>query len=435
MFLYQCHAPAYQVYSSSSSTETPQQISIKKETENRKRKHTSIKEKSARKKQCKTGEKSSKSFSDMPDEILLKIFSFLDMKHLLRCAQLSKRINPICHDESLWQEVDLAQFKSVSTGLLELLCKNGCKHLSLQSASLKGNLTLKNCLSKLRTLDLACFQGPDVAWSVLDVDLEKLLDPCHFLQKLSLTGLEIKMKLLRTICLQNWRTLQALKCHSFHVDLKSIQCIIKNCVQLTEIDFCFSSFSTAAIKFLVRNLSTNTEKLKLSSGVSDEDVKILVSRCNKLRVLDLSHNGITKKSLKSIIANLKHTLEELAIQSTKIDIADLLQLDSNIMPKLRILNCKGDYDKDLDSDLDSDSDSDSEKGSDEEEENDFGESESLKELKLVLPHLSINENDLEIAEIETDGFLKINSDDIGTDDDSEADETDDSNAKEELKHF
>ena len=375
--------------------------------ENRKRKHTSIKEKSARKKQCKAGEKRSKSFSDMPDEILLKIFSFLDMKHLLRCAQLSKRINPICHDKSLWQKVDLSESESVSTGLLELLCKNGCKHLSLHLASLKDNLTLKNCLSQLRTLDLGYVKARDE-------DLEKLLDSCHFLQKLSLDCQELKMKLIRTICLQNWRTLQALKC-GYNNDLKPIKCIIKNCVKLTEISVdCHPS--KEAVKFLVSNLSTNTEKLRLTSeDLSDEDVNILVSRCNKLRVLDLSYCRITKKSLKSIIDNLRYTLEELDVSTTKIDIADLHQLDSNMMPKLRILNCEGDYDEvnnefnNEDSDEDSDSDKE-DKDSDEEEEGGFEESESLKELKLVLPHLSINENmDLEIAEIETDGFLKVNS--------------------------
>ena len=136
-------------------------------------------------------------------------------------------------------------------------------------------------------------------------------------------------------------------------------------------------------------------------NVGDKDVKILVSRCNKLRVLDLGYSRITEKSLKIIIDNLKYTLEELDIRNTRIDIAHLHQLRSNMMPKLRILMCGGDYEENFD-----------EHG----EEDDFEENERLKELKSILPQLSItgcrhcNEDvGLKIAEIEIEGFLKINT--------------------------
>ena len=44
---------------------------------------------------------------DMPDEIILKVLSYLDLLNLIRCGQLSMRIRSISHDRSLWQKVDL----------------------------------------------------------------------------------------------------------------------------------------------------------------------------------------------------------------------------------------------------------------------------------------------------------------------------------------
>ena len=42
-----------------------------------------------------------------PDEIILQVFSYLDMKELILCGQVSKRMRNISHDESLWQRINL----------------------------------------------------------------------------------------------------------------------------------------------------------------------------------------------------------------------------------------------------------------------------------------------------------------------------------------
>mgnify|MGYP001496083091 CR=1 FL=1 len=41
------------------------------------------------------------SLDDLPDEILLKLFSYLGPKDLRRCLQVSKRFNRIAKDESI----------------------------------------------------------------------------------------------------------------------------------------------------------------------------------------------------------------------------------------------------------------------------------------------------------------------------------------------
>ena len=40
---------------------------------------------------------------ELPDEVILKIVGFLDLKELLLCGQVCKRLQAISNDESLWR--------------------------------------------------------------------------------------------------------------------------------------------------------------------------------------------------------------------------------------------------------------------------------------------------------------------------------------------
>ena len=88
-----------------------------------------------------------------PDEVLLKILSFLDLADVLKCAQTSKRIRSICQDESLWQNLNLTE-KLVPTSFLEKAIVNGCRFLNLGDAEVIGDLKLENN-SKLKYLNLS----------------------------------------------------------------------------------------------------------------------------------------------------------------------------------------------------------------------------------------------------------------------------------------
>ena len=79
---------------------------------------------------------------DLPDEILLKICRHLSMKEIVYCAQMSKRIRKISHDESLWQKINLYQRK-VRVEFVEQILSNGCKYLSLNCAELFGNIKVR----------------------------------------------------------------------------------------------------------------------------------------------------------------------------------------------------------------------------------------------------------------------------------------------------
>ena len=71
--------------------------------------------------------------AEFPDEIILKMFSSLDLKDLLNCGQVSKRFRSISHDEFLWQRIDLTG-TSVSAAFIQFILDRGCKHLDLSNS-------------------------------------------------------------------------------------------------------------------------------------------------------------------------------------------------------------------------------------------------------------------------------------------------------------
>ena len=94
---------------------------------------------------------------DMPDEIILKIFTFLDIREILKCGQVSRRIQGISNDESLWLQLNF--FKGhVPYGLLERAVQNGYRYLSLAFASLYDGGGLKTHWN-LKYLDISQRSG------------------------------------------------------------------------------------------------------------------------------------------------------------------------------------------------------------------------------------------------------------------------------------
>ena len=89
---------------------------------------------------------------DLPNEVLLKIFSYVNHNYLIRCGQLSKRMKSICHDSSLWQKIELKPklgILNVPTGFINFALSNGCKYLSLcHGVNLQGSLKLNKASNK-----------------------------------------------------------------------------------------------------------------------------------------------------------------------------------------------------------------------------------------------------------------------------------------------
>ena len=160
-------------------------------------------------------------FENLPDEILLKVLKYLEIKDLLKCSQLSKIIRRLCHDEILWEKLNLCK-KRVPSEFIELILKNGCKYLSLQNANLDGPLYL-NSKSQLKYLEVTSCKVNNV---LLSAGLEEravfetLLASCDSLQKLSLANLTAtENMILKSPCFNDkLQILQMDSCRGLNLD-------------------------------------------------------------------------------------------------------------------------------------------------------------------------------------------------------------------------
>ena len=293
---------------------------------------------------------------ELPNEVIVKILTFLNIKELLNCGQVSGRLRAISNDESLWTKLNLFGRK-VPYDFIEKAAENGCQYLSLASCDITG---LKKSESPFN------FKYLNVGWGRPGV--KKLLQNCSSLQKLSVAHLTLNSDDIQSIC-QSGQTLQVLDLEACHIELqnqaKLLQDLFTNCANLTELNIgSYANFLLDhQIQALVDNLTPTILKLdlKYQYKFNDEHVKKLVKRCNKLTHLDLRYTCITNDSIHSIIKHLNLSLEKLSVSKTKVDFATLIELKS--MTSLKTLICCFSSNN----------------------------AENIKNLKLKLPHIRISQ--------------------------------------------
>jgi len=317
-------------------------------------------------------------FEGLPDEIILKIFSLLDIKGVLQCGQVSKRLRDISNDRCLWSKLNLSG-RRVPYGFIEKAAKNGCEYLNLGLSFVHGEGIEKAGYPwKLKYLEMS--QSSD-EWDECAQEVpEGVLQNCHFLEKLAVDNLTLYSREIEQIC-QNGKTLRVLSLEGcsieFDVQTELFQKLFTSCSQLTELNSCNYTLLYRHVCALVDNLAPNILKLSLGSQkcIEDDHVNTLVQRCNKITELDLSDTSITNDSIESIVKHL-NSLEKLDVNFTKIDVSSILQLKS--IPTLKILRCFYGQEK-----------------------------RRINNLKLQLPHISINQEYLRIAcsSKELNGFI------------------------------
>ena len=95
---------------------------------------------------------SSMQLESLPDEILLEIFSYMNMQELLRYSQVSKKIREICSDKSFWDEIYLVS-KKVKAEFIKFILERNCNCLFIDDTVIDGSVKL-NKTSKLAYLEL-----------------------------------------------------------------------------------------------------------------------------------------------------------------------------------------------------------------------------------------------------------------------------------------
>ena len=83
--------------------------------------------------------KMGENFEQLPDEVILNVLKYLDIKDLGRCAKTCKRFQNVSHDESLWKEINLSWNKRIPPRFLEQILANCCLYLNLRRARISGS--------------------------------------------------------------------------------------------------------------------------------------------------------------------------------------------------------------------------------------------------------------------------------------------------------
>ena len=277
---------------------------------------------------------------DLPEEIILKIFSHLALKDLFNCMVLSKRIRNIAHDDSLWEKLNLVHnFKPMPATLFPQILAKGCKYLSVNSCYTKTtgeNLSFENN----HQLKYLCVIRPSKDF-VIDV-LPDLLASSFSLEKLSVTiepPLEIIIghasiysKFLKCI-LQNSGTLRVLDLGSVKLSLESVQHIFTLCQELKELNLNF--LCEKSLDFICKNLTCKIEKIEIGSDLRHDQLTVLLRRCNKISELSIICESLSNASANTIIENLSQSLVKLEIDMDDLSLSKILELAA--MPKLQVL--------------------------------------------------------------------------------------------------
>ena len=309
-----------------------------------------------RRKTCKLNDDGSKvpmhDIELLPNEILMNIFSHLNIKALFICGQVNKKFRQISHDKSFWKCVNLYN-QRVPCQFLAHILQLGTEYLNLQAVTLLGDSdTVIPRKNSLRYLNLAFC-------NIEDRFLVRLLRSSVCLQKISLEGgnqnfeqiqydvvtMKLRSSWFIECLLPNSKMLTTLdlgntSVYQYILDSESLKEILLNCVELKEANFEQAQITDA--EFFVSNLTPKIEKLNISWNecFKDKHIVQLVKRCNNITELDLAgcdlDDGLVEENQKCLIAiseNLSQSLVKLALPYQSILYHEFLKS----LPKLRYL--------------------------------------------------------------------------------------------------
>ncbi|KFD54169.1 hypothetical protein M513_04946 [Trichuris suis] len=195
----------------------------------------------------------------LPEELLLRIFSYLDIVSLCRCAQVCRTWNVLALDGSNWQNVDLFQFqKDIKASVVENLAK--------RCGGFLKKLSLRGCES------------------VQDGALDTFARKCSFIEELNL---------------EKCKRLTDRSCESLGSNCKRIQVLNLDCV---------SGVTQKGLKFIRHRQRVGFEVL-----LTDDGLKYVGESCSDLRVLNLqSCSHLTDQGIQYVAAGC-HRLEYLCL--------------------------------------------------------------------------------------------------------------------------
>jgi len=209
------------------------------------------------------------SLEDFPNEILLKIFTYLEFKDLGYCAQISRRFREISQSPPLWETV-IENNQRIPAGFIWHALTLGCKYLHLENSTITVTNDSDHVMHKLpkdnqvKHLNLRNFQDHCDNSTLLMI-------ACQSLEKLSLSSFDFnKVQYIPSIE-RNGSTLKTLDLSDCSgLTYKQIQRIFTACHKLEELDlsctnyYKISKLCTQSITFVCGILpATHIKKVQI----------------------------------------------------------------------------------------------------------------------------------------------------------------------------
>jgi hypothetical protein len=259
-------------------------------------------------------------FDVVPDEIILKIFSFLSFKSLGNVNQVSQRMKRIAEDTSLWEKVE-AWGRLIPAGFTEQILKSKVKYIDFQDCEFcpfnldilkDNNLDLKY----MRISGCFFYKGCDGNYELLS-EIVKCSTSLEYLNIQDCRS-DLVFKCIDSIA--NPNTLKVLCLNLVELHFESVRKIIDECNNLSDFGISAARLKSGtgltqeSIAYICTNLTPNVLRIDLSSNeVRDKHIESLVEQCKNLEHLDLCETFITYESVTRIVTAYSHSLVSLAL--------------------------------------------------------------------------------------------------------------------------
>uniref|UniRef100_A0AAZ3RUP2 F-box domain-containing protein n=1 Tax=Oncorhynchus tshawytscha TaxID=74940 RepID=A0AAZ3RUP2_ONCTS len=241
----------------------------------------------------------------LPKELLLRIFSYLDVITLCRCAQVSKAWNVLALDGSNWQKIDLFNFQTDIEGRV-------VENISKRCGGFLRQLSLRGCLS------------------VGDASMKTFSQNCRSIEVLNLNGCT---KITDSTCLSlsKFLVIGFFVLCSLQLEDGALKPLQKHCPELTTINM--QSCSQITDDGLV-SLCRGCHKLQVlcisgCSNITDASLTALGLNCPRLKILEAARCSQVTDAGFTVLARNCHEME-------KMDLEECILVTDNTLVQLAI---------------------------------------------------------------------------------------------------
>ncbi|KAI4211307.1 MAG: hypothetical protein LQ351_005862 [Letrouitia transgressa] len=209
-------------------------------------------------------------WGEMPVEIKVQIFQFLEPREIVRCSRVSKSWNKMCFDGQLWKNVDTEEYyrRIPSSSLVKIMTAAG---------PFVRDLNLRGCVQ---------------LWERWNTDGQAISDACRNLEYFSLEGCRIDRNSVHYFLLRNMRLVHINFSGLQAINNSAMRLVAQGCQQLQHLNVSFCShIDTTGIHKVVQScLRLKELKASETRGWNNKPFLCDLFKHNTLEQLVVAHN-------------------------------------------------------------------------------------------------------------------------------------------------